>query len=61
MLDLVFRARRAITGFGEVDRCVGVRDGLIVALEPYDSPIADVRRPRPLRGGSTDVAARGQD
>jgi allantoinase len=27
MLDLVFRARRVITAFGEVDRCVGVQDG----------------------------------
>jgi allantoinase len=44
MLDLVFRARRVITGFGEVDRCVGVRDGLIVAIEPYDSPIAEDTR-----------------
>jgi allantoinase len=38
-LDLVFRARRVITAYGEVDRCVGVRDGEIVAIEPYDSPI----------------------
>ena len=35
-LDLVFRARRVITAEGEVSRCVGVRDGLIVAIEPLD-------------------------
>ena len=36
-LDLVFRARRVITTAGEVARCVGVRDGSIVAIEPYDA------------------------
>ncbi|MCW0215053.1 MAG: allantoinase, partial [Pseudonocardia sp.] len=40
MLDLVFRARRVITASGEVDRCVGVQDGRIVAIEPSDSLIA---------------------
>jgi len=40
-LDLVFRARRVISAAGEVARCVGVRDGRIVAIEPYDSDIAD--------------------
>ncbi|WP_181782890.1 allantoinase AllB [Pseudonocardia pini] len=35
-LDLVFRARRVITAYGEVDRCVGVKDGEIVVIEPYD-------------------------
>jgi allantoinase len=44
VLDLVFRARRVITAFGEVDRCVGVQDGLIVAIEPYASPIAEDTR-----------------
>jgi len=34
--DLVFRARRVITAAGEIARCVGVRDGRIVAIEPYD-------------------------
>jgi allantoinase len=33
-LDLVFRAPRVITAAGEVARCVGVRDGRIVAIEP---------------------------
>lgn len=40
-LDLVLRARRVITANSEVDRCVGVREGRIVAIEPYDSPLAD--------------------
>ncbi|MDQ2789105.1 MAG: allantoinase AllB [Actinomycetota bacterium] len=39
-LDLVLRARRVITAYGEVDRCVGVGDGRILAIEPYDSPLA---------------------
>jgi allantoinase len=39
MLDLVFRARRVITQEGELARCVGVRDGRIVAVEPLDAPL----------------------
>jgi allantoinase len=39
-LDLVLRARRVITTYGEVARCVGVGDGRIVAIEPYGSPLA---------------------
>ncbi len=35
--DLVFRARRVVTAAGEVSRCVAVRDGRIVAIEPYGS------------------------
>ncbi|SDG29678.1 allantoinase AllB [Pseudonocardia oroxyli] len=35
-LDLVIRARRVITAFGEVSRAVGVRDGAIVAIEPLE-------------------------
>lgn len=38
--ELVLRARRMITAYGEVDRCIAVRDGRIVAIEPYDSPLA---------------------
>ena len=38
-LDLVFRARRVITTAGEVARCVGVRNGSIVAIEPYDAEL----------------------
>ena len=34
-LDTVFRARRVLTTAGIVPRCVGVRDGVIVAIEPY--------------------------
>lgn len=37
--DLVFRARRMITRFGEVSRCVGVRDGVVVAIEPLESAL----------------------
>jgi allantoinase len=37
--DLVFRAQRVITVAGEVARCVGVRDGRIAAIEPYDSEL----------------------
>jgi len=36
-LDLVFRAPRVITGAGEVARCIGVRDGRIVVIEPFDA------------------------
>lgn len=36
-LDLIFRAPRVITGAGEVARCIGIRDGRIVAIEPLDS------------------------
>lgn len=38
-LDLVFRAPRAVTVDGEVGRCVGVRDGVIVAIEPLDADL----------------------
>jgi allantoinase len=36
-LDLVLWARRVVTPEGEVDRCVGVRDGRITAIEPLDA------------------------
>jgi allantoinase len=39
-LDLVLRARRAITAAGEVARSVGVADGRILAIEPYESDLA---------------------
>src|ERR687886_2887398 len=51
-LDLVFRARRVITVAGEVARCVGVRDGRIAAIEPYDSD---------LPGDSAQVVEVGPD
>ena len=38
--DLVLRARRMITRFGEVSRCVGVRDGVVVAIEPLESRLS---------------------
>jgi allantoinase len=43
LLDVVFRARRAITELGEVDRAIGVKDGTIVAIEPYDAPLEAAR------------------
>jgi allantoinase len=39
-LDLVLRARRAITAAGEVARSVGVAGGRILAIEPYESGLA---------------------
>ena len=38
-LDLLFRAPRAITAAGEVARCIGVRDGRIVVIEPIDAEL----------------------
>ena len=35
--DLVLRGRRVITRAGEVARCVAVRDGVVVAIEPYEA------------------------
>ena len=32
-LDLVVRAQRVVTPHGEVARCIGVRDGKVVAIE----------------------------
>jgi allantoinase len=42
-VELVFRARRVVTGAGEVPRCVGVRDGRIVAVEPFESGLTGDR------------------
>ena len=39
-LDLVIRARRCISTAGEVARCLGVRDGSIVAVEPFSSGLS---------------------
>jgi hypothetical protein len=33
-LDLVLRGRRAITAYDDVARCIGVRDGRVVAITP---------------------------
>jgi allantoinase len=43
-LDLVFRARRLVTPAGSQAGCVGIRDGAIVTVEPYDArlPAAQV-------------------
>ena len=38
-LDLLFRAPRVITAAGEVSRCIGVRDGRIVVIEPIDAEL----------------------
>ena len=35
--DLVLRGRRVITRAGEVPRCIAVRDGVVVAIEPLES------------------------
>jgi allantoinase len=35
--DLVIRGERIITRAGEVPRCVGVRDGVVVAIEPLEA------------------------
>jgi allantoinase len=40
-LDLVIRARRVVSTAGEVARVVGVKDGRITAVEPYDSELWD--------------------
>ena len=37
--DLVIRAPRVITRVGEVSRCVGVRDGVVVAIEPLEAEL----------------------
>ena len=38
-LELLFRAPRVITVAGEVARCIGVRDGRIVVIEPIDAEL----------------------
>jgi len=41
--DLVIRGRRVITRAGEVPRCVAVRDGVVVAIEPLEAELAGVQ------------------
>jgi allantoinase len=41
--DLVFRAPRVVTGPGEAARCVAVRDGRVVAVEPLEAGLAGRR------------------
>jgi allantoinase len=43
VLDVVFRAPRAVVGGGEGPRAVGVRNGAIVAVEPFDAPLDATR------------------
>ncbi|HEY0473926.1 MAG TPA: allantoinase AllB [Kribbella sp.] len=43
-LDLVIRARRVVSPAGEVARVVGVKDGRIAAVEPYDSDLEGTER-----------------
>jgi allantoinase len=38
--DLVFRAPRVVTAAGEVSRCVGVRGGRVVAIEPLPAELS---------------------
>jgi allantoinase len=38
-LDLVIAARRVVSGSGEAALRVGVRDGVVEALAPYDAPL----------------------
>ncbi|MFI6680024.1 allantoinase AllB [Kribbella sp. NPDC050470] len=42
-LDLVIRARRVITAAGEAPHAVGVRDGRIAAIAPYDAQLDAAR------------------
>ena len=37
--DLVIRGRRVITRAGEVPRCIAVRDGVVVAIEPLEAAL----------------------
>lgn len=43
-MDLVIRARRAIVGDTETACGVGVRDGRIAAVKPYDAPLDGARQ-----------------
>ncbi|WP_436501395.1 allantoinase AllB [Actinokineospora sp. HUAS TT18] len=43
MTDLVFRARRCVTGGTEMPACVRVRDGRIVSVDPVDGPVGEAR------------------
>ena len=38
-LDLVIRARRVVSTAGEVPRAIGVKDGRIATIEPYDAAL----------------------
>jgi len=45
-LDLVFQAQRVVTSAGEAARCVGVRGGVISAIEPLDHDLRGTRTVR---------------
>jgi len=55
-LDTVFRARNVLTTAGMVPRCVGVRDGTIVAIEPHD---AALQAPRTVEVADDEVLMPG--
>ena len=55
-LDLVIRAERVVARHGEVARCIGVRDGTIVAIEPITS---DLDAPEVLELGPDEVLMPG--
>jgi allantoinase len=40
MFDLVVAARRVVSGSGEAALRIGVRDGVVAAVAPYDSPLS---------------------
>lgn len=42
-LDLVVRGRRVVTPSGEQPCAIGVQEGVIVAVEPYDAPVTAAR------------------
>lgn len=41
--DLVLRGRRVVAAGGEAPRCIGVREGRVAAVGPYDSPVDATR------------------
>ena len=44
--DLVIRGSRVITRAGEVPRCVAVRGGVVVAIEPLQAELEGVQAAR---------------
>ncbi|TDW18482.1 allantoinase AllB [Kribbella kalugense] len=56
LLDLVIRARRVVRATGEQPGAVGIRDGRIVAISPYD---ADLDASTELRLGDDEVLLPG--
>ena len=64
--DLVIRGSRIITRAGEVPRCVAVRDGVVVAIEPLEArleerdTVEDVYEPYLLQLGFIQRTPRGR-